>query len=52
MFKVTKLVNICFVLATSFTVNYFFIFYIPSDYMFYNKKLEEKGIRYLQDNAI
>ena len=36
MFKVTKLVNICFVLATSFTVNYFFYILHPkSDYMVY-----------------
>ena len=34
MFKVTKLMNICFVLATSFTVNYFFYILHPkSDYM-------------------
>ena len=34
MFKVNKLVNICFVLATSFSVNYFFYILHPkSDYM-------------------
>lgn len=34
MFKVTKLFNICFVLATSFTVNYFFYILHPkTDYM-------------------
>ena len=34
MFKVTKLMNICFVLATSFTVNYFFYILHPkTDYM-------------------
>tara|TARA_B100001093_G_scaffold520477_1_gene616461 strand:- start:28273 stop:28740 length:468 start_codon:yes stop_codon:yes gene_type:complete len=34
MFKVTKLINICFVLATSFTVNYFFYILHPkTDYM-------------------
>ena len=34
MFKVTKLMNICFVLATSFTVNYYFYILHPkSDYM-------------------
>ena len=34
MFKVNKLVNICFVLATSFGVNYFFyILHSKSDYM-------------------
>ena len=44
MFKVTKLVNICFVLATSFTVNYFFYILHPkSDYMVLHlKNLEEK----------
>ena len=44
MFKVTKLVNICFVLATSFTVNYFFYILHPkSDYMVLHlKNTEEK----------
>jgi ABC-type microcin C transport system permease subunit YejE len=44
MFKVTKLVNICFVLATSYTINYFFYILHPkSDYMVLHlKNTEEK----------
>ena len=43
MFKVTKLVNICFVLATSFTVNYFFYILHPkSDYMVLHLKNSEE----------
>ncbi len=43
MFKVTKLINICFVLATSFTVNYFFYILHPkSDYMVLHLKNSEE----------
>ena len=44
MFKVTKLTNICFVLAISYCVNYFFYILHPkSDYMVLHlKNLEEK----------
>ena len=42
--KITKLTNICFVLATSFTVNYFFYILHPkSDYMILH--LEDKKQR-------
>jgi len=43
MFKVNKLVNICFVLATSFSVNYFFYILHPkSDYMVLHLKDDEE----------
>jgi hypothetical protein len=44
IFKVTKLANICFVLATSYTINYFFYILHPkSDYMVLHlKNAEEK----------
>ena len=43
MFKVNKLVNICFVLATSFSVNYFFYILHPkSDYMVLHLKNDEE----------
>ena len=34
MFKVNKLVNICFVLATSFSVNYFFLLHFCFVFLF------------------
>ena len=43
LFKVNKLVNICFVLATSFSVNYFFYILHPkSDYMVLHLKNDEE----------
>ena len=43
MFKVNKLVNICFVLATSFSINYFFYILHPkSDYMVLHLKDDEE----------
>jgi uncharacterized membrane protein YkgB len=43
MFKVNKLVNICFVLATSFSVNYFFYILHPkSDYMVLHLKDDDE----------
>ena len=44
LFKVTKLTNTCFVLATSFTVNYFFYILHPkSDYIWMMKIKEKPG---------
>ena len=48
MFKVTKLTNICFVLAVSYCVNYFFYILHPkTDYMITHLKSKEERAAWL-----
>jgi uncharacterized membrane protein YkgB len=49
MFKLTKLTNICFILAVSFTVNYFFYILHPkSDYMVNHLQTQEERSAWLK----
>lgn len=49
MFKLNKLTNICFILAVSFTVNYFFYILHPkSDYMVNHLQTQEERSAWLK----